>query len=79
MPEILVAAGWTSVSVRDLHPEFVHWYHELCLRIVAKRDEITRGFGHEWYAFVAREYAGILEMIRAGMLGGVLARARRTP
>lgn len=79
MPEILVAAGWTSVSVRDLHPEFVHWYHELCLRIAAKRDEITRGFGHEWYAFVAREYAGILEMIRAGMLGGVLARARRMP
>ena len=79
VPEILTAAGWTSVSVRDLHPEFVHWYHDLCLRIAAKRDEIARVFGDEWYAFVAREYAGILGMIRAGELGGVLVRARRKP
>ena len=79
LPEILTAAGWTSVAVRDLHPEFVHWYHDLCARIAAKRDEITREFGDEWYEFVAREYAGILEMVRAGVLGGVLVRARRKP
>ena len=42
-----------------------------------KRDEISREFGREWYEFVAREYAGILEMVRAGVLGGVLVRARR--
>ncbi len=78
LPEILTAAGWTSVAVRDLHPEFVHWYRDLCRRIAAKRDEITRGFGREWYEFVAREYAGILEMVRAGVLGGVLVRARRS-
>ena len=43
-----------------------------------KRHEITREFGRDWYEFVAREYAGILEMVRAGVLGGVLVHARRT-
>jgi hypothetical protein len=76
LPELLAGAGWTSIEVRDLHPEFVHWYRDLCERIAAKRHEISREFGREWYEFVAREYAGILEMVRAGVLGGVLARAR---
>jgi SAM-dependent methyltransferase len=75
LPALLVSAGWTAVEVRDLHPEFVYWYRELCGRIAAKRDEISRAFGDEWYAFVAREYATILEMVRSGVLGGVLARA----
>ncbi|MGE5228532.1 MAG: class I SAM-dependent methyltransferase [Deltaproteobacteria bacterium] len=77
LPQVLATAGWTSVAVRDLHPEFVRWYQDLCLRIAAKRHEITQAFGDQWYEFVAREYAGILEMVRAGVLGGVLARARR--
>jgi SAM-dependent methyltransferase len=77
LAEILAGAGWSSAEARDLHPEFMHWYRGLCLRIAAKRREITREFGGEWYDFVAREYAGILEMVRAGVLGGVLARARR--
>ena len=76
LPGLLTSAGWTSVSVRDLHPEFVYWYRDLCDRIRAKRDEISRGFGRDWYEFVAREYTGILEMVRAGMLGGVLVQAR---
>ncbi len=77
LPELLTAAGWASVAVRDLHPEFVHWYRDLCERIAAKRHEIARGFGDEWYEFVAREYAGILDMVRAGVLGGVLVTAER--
>ena len=76
LPEVLAAAGWSSVEVRDLHPEFVLWYQDLCGRIARKRDDITREFGREWYEFAAREYAGILEMVRAGVLGGVLVRAR---
>lgn len=78
LPELLASAGWTAVEVRDLRPEFVHWYRDLCGRIAAKRGEISRTFGAEWYEFVAREYAAILEAIRSGILGGVLVRARRS-
>jgi SAM-dependent methyltransferase len=78
LPELLASAGWTAVEVRDLHPEFVHWYRDLCGRIAAKQDEISRTFGAEWYEFVAREYAAILETIRSGILDGVLVRARRS-
>jgi SAM-dependent methyltransferase len=76
LPELLETAGWSSVEVRDLRPEFVLWYQDLCRRIAAKHDDITREFGREWYAFAAREYAGVLDMVRAGELGGVLVRAR---
>jgi len=77
LPEVLAAVGWSDVEIRDLGPEFVHWYRDLCQRIAAKRDEITSEFGRGWYEFVAREYAGILDMVRAGVLGGLLVRARR--
>jgi SAM-dependent methyltransferase len=78
LPELLASAGWTAVEVRDLHPEFVHWYRHLCGRIAAKRGEISHAFGEKWCEFVAREYATILETIRSGVLGGVLVRARRS-
>ena len=60
LPERLTAAGWAAVSIRDLHPAFVHWYARLCARIADKQHEITHEFGRDWYDFVAREYAGIL-------------------
>jgi SAM-dependent methyltransferase len=78
LPEMLTSAGWAALETLDLQPEFVHWYRRLCDRISAQRHEITRAFGRDWYDFVAREYAGILEMIHAGVLGGVLVRARRS-
>lgn len=77
LPETLAAAGWSSVCVRDLHPEFIAWYTQLCARIHDKRDRIRREFGDDWYAFVAAEYAGILELVRERALGGVLVRAKR--
>jgi SAM-dependent methyltransferase len=77
LPRLLTAAGWAAIEARDLRPEFVRWYDDLCGRIGAKRHDIVREFGREWYTFVTREYAGILEMIRAGVLGGVLVRAQR--
>jgi hypothetical protein len=76
LPEVLSSAGWTPVSVRDLHPEFVHWYQDLCDRIAGKRAVIEREFGRDWYEFVAREYAGILALVRERVLGGVLVHAR---
>jgi SAM-dependent methyltransferase len=76
LPGILAAAGWTSVHCRDLHPEFVHWYRDLCARIHANRAEIVRDFGEDWYDFVAGEYAGILALVREHALGGVLVTAR---
>ena len=76
LPESLTSAGWTAVQTRDLHSEFVLWYRRLCDRIAEKRRAITHEFGRDWYDFVAREYAGILEMVRAHVLGGVLVRAR---
>ena len=75
LPEILTAAGWTSLRIRDLHQEFVHWYGDLCSRIDGKRDEIVRDFGRGWYDFVASEYAGILGMVQEQALGGVLVTA----
>lgn len=76
LPEVLSSTGWTSVSVRDLHPELVHWYRDLCDRITGRRPVIEREFSCDWYDFVAREYAGILELVRARALGGVLVHAR---
>ncbi len=75
LPGQLATAGWPTVEVRDLRPEFIHWYRELCLGIAMKRRAITDAFGRDWYEFVAKEYAGILDLVRAGVLGGVLVRA----
>jgi SAM-dependent methyltransferase len=75
LPELLTAAGWTTLRVRDLHQEFVNWYRDLCSRIDRKRDEIVRDFGRGWYDFVASEYAGILGLVRERALGGVLVTA----
>jgi len=75
LPELLTAAGWASLRVRDLHQEFVNWYGDLCSRIDGKRDEIVRDFGQGWYDFVAREYAGILGLVQERALGGVLVTA----
>ena len=77
LPTTLDASGWTSVRIYDLRPEFVLWYRRLSERIAARRAAIVRDFGAEWHAFVADEYAGMLEAIRAGGLGGILVRARR--
>lgn len=77
LPEKLASAGWRALAVRDLHPEFIRWYSELCRRIAARRDHITREFGPDWYDFVAREYVAILDLVRSHALGGVLVRARR--
>jgi SAM-dependent methyltransferase len=77
LPRVLATAGWTRTTVRDLHPEFVRWYDDLCERIVAKRDEILRLFGRDWYDFVSSEYSGIRGLVRRHALGGVLVRARR--
>ena len=75
LPELLTAAGWTSLRVRDLHQEFVRWYGDLCSGIDRKREEIVRDFGRGWYDFVASEYAGILGLVRERALGGVLVTA----
>jgi SAM-dependent methyltransferase len=77
LPRALAAAGWTAVSVRDLHPEFIRWYRDLCDRIAVRQDEIVRGFGRDWYDFAAGDYARILELVCSRALGGVLVRARR--
>ncbi len=61
LPDLLTAAAWTAVEIRDLRPEFVRWYERLGARIAEKKHEITRAFGRGWYEFVAQEYAGILE------------------
>lgn len=75
VPVALAAAGWSLVEVRDLAPDFERWYVSLCGRITAKRAAITAEFGRDWYEFAAAEYAGILAMVRAGDLGGMLLRA----
>lgn len=77
LSDLLASAGWSHVEVRDLQPEFVLWYRRLDARIAAMRGAISREFGRDWYAFVAREYAEILSQVRRGRLGGVLVRARR--
>ncbi len=33
VPDILATAGWSAVETRELHPEFVRWYRDLCSRI----------------------------------------------
>ncbi len=75
LPEILATAGWLLTESRDLEHELIRWYVDLCDRIAAKRTEIVREFGRGWYEFVAAEYAGILDMVRGGVLSGVLVRA----
>ena len=77
LPEVLTGAGWTSIAVRDLHQEFVHWYGALGDRIASRREDIVRAFGRDWYDFAAGDYARILDLVRSRALGGVLIRARR--
>jgi len=77
LPAVLEAAGWAVITVHDLHPEFVRWYVLLCRRIAAKRAEIVGEFGHDWFDFASREYAGILDLVRSKALGGILVTARR--
>ena len=77
LPDQLAAAGWRLAGSRDLGPEFLRWYEDLCRRIGARRDAITRAFGAGWYDFVAAEYEAILGRVRDGSLGGVLAHAVR--
>lgn len=74
---LLADAGWATVAVRDLRPEFERWYAMLCDRLVAMRAEITVRFGAEWADFAVREYSFLLGLIREGSLGGVLVRAER--
>jgi SAM-dependent methyltransferase len=76
LPEVLAAAGWNPLRVRDLHQELISWYRDLCIRIAAKRGEIVRDFGQGWYDFVLSEYSGILGLVRDRALGGVLVAAR---
>jgi SAM-dependent methyltransferase len=77
LPALLVAAGWRLNELRDLTPQFVRWYDDLCRRIDDRREAIVEGFGSEWYDFVAAEYAALLSLVREGSLGGLLARASR--
>jgi SAM-dependent methyltransferase len=79
LPDLLSSAGWSTVEMRDLTPEFTLWYRRLCERIASRRRRIVGEFGQEWYEFVVREYAGILAMARAGVLGGLLVRAVAPP
>ena len=75
LPDLLSASGWSTVGIRDLTPEFILWYRRLCELIATRRRQIVEEFGPDWYEFVVREYAGILDMVRAGVLGGILVRA----
>lgn len=75
VPTLLAEAGWEHAGTEDLSAAFERWYVDLCARIVARREAIVREFGERWFAFVAVEYEGILGMVRAGQLGGVLLRA----
>jgi SAM-dependent methyltransferase len=75
LPDVLSAAGWVLGELRDLEAEFTRWYEVLCARIAEKETAIVREFGRQWFAFASRDYAGILQMVRAGDLGGVLVRA----
>ena len=76
--ELLSGTGWALAESRDLGAQFERWYVELCTRIAARREAIVERFGAEWLAFASAEYAGILEMVRAGELGGIFVRARAT-
>jgi SAM-dependent methyltransferase len=76
LPEALTVAGWEPLRVRDLHQEFVSWYRDLCVSIAAKRQQIVRDFGQDWYEFVLSEYSGILRLVRDRSLGGLLVTAR---
>lgn len=77
LPGQLAVAGWGLEELCDLSPLFLGWYEDLCRRIAGKRSAITRGFGADWYDFVAAEYEAILSRVRDGSLGGILVRARR--
>ena len=74
--ELLAGTGWELAESRDLGLEFECWYVELCARIDARREAIVETFDAEWFGFARAEYAGVLDMVRAGELGGIFVRAR---
>ena len=77
LPELLTSAGWTSVAVRDLHPEFVHWYQRPVRphRREATRDRARSSAATGTSSSRASTPASSRWSAR-GVLGGVLVRAR---
>jgi ubiquinone/menaquinone biosynthesis C-methylase UbiE len=77
LPQQLRDAGWELVCAQDVSSSYLAWYRELCGRIEAQQEEITRRFGREWYDHVHAVYADLLALIEAGTVGGAVIRATR--
>ncbi|SDU18514.1 bifunctional 2-polyprenyl-6-hydroxyphenol methylase/3-demethylubiquinol 3-O-methyltransferase UbiG [Stappia sp. ES.058] len=69
--------GWSIRSARRIDEEYERWYADLVVQIDEKRSQIEDVCGPGWYDHARGLYAGTLETIRNGMVGGVVIHAER--
>jgi len=66
------ANGWNVERKRDLSGHFARWYEDLVQRFDARRQEILQISSRQWFLFARAFYQKLLDLIRQGMLGGML-------
>jgi ubiquinone/menaquinone biosynthesis C-methylase UbiE len=76
-PDDLRRAGWQPERTVDFSEHYLHWYRELCDRILVKRDRIISGYGLDWYDYVLTTYLELLHSVENGTIGGAAYWARR--
>src|SRR5262249_19872453 len=76
--DMMRQAGWTLAATEDLTESYDRWYSALLQRIDQKRAALTEAAGAEGFAFIRKQYAGLLGAIRDGSLGGAIIHARKS-
>lgn len=74
---MLRQAGWALTAVEDLTDKYQQWYAALLARIDRKRTALIEAAGDEGFAFIRKQYAGLLAAIENGSLGGAIIHARK--
>ena len=70
-------SGWSLKETTDLSDSYERWYADLVRKIVNKRDIIVQQAGERWYEYAVWRYQELLDVIRAGVIGGAIFRATR--
>ena len=72
---MLATAGWPVRSWEDLSSDYEGGHAGLCARISTRGDAIRALGGDAAVAAAETVYGGLLDVIRAGDLGGAIVRA----
>ncbi len=74
---LLAGSGWRLQETKVIDETYVGWYVALVAKIEAKKAAIVARVGADGFDHVFGLYGGLLERLRAGVLGGALVYADR--